>query len=423
MSAHAHTQAYVFTMNPAGKSVLAGEMSLGRSGGQFTYNNDWLKNPNAYAIDPVNLPLQKGSFRCENPDGVFPVFADAAPDAWGKLVMLQRHKSLPKNEIERLLQSSGNGIGTLRFSLSRTRPKTPAAREDISLLARLAEATEQVERQEELQPEQLRLIEPGSSLGGARPKTILSDGQDEYIAKFSKIGDLIDIPRVEYASMSLLRNMGFNVPPVRLVSLSTNKSAFLIRRFDIHNHHVTHHYVSAHALFNINRIRSFADGRYDPSGYVSFAKIIRGVSFAGLADCKELYRRLIVNVLFCNTDDHARNHGITYDLNRRQWNLAPLFDVLPIITGANQEQALSIGAQGRSSTLENVLSVSESFGLSTKQALEYAVDIYVHLGQWQTLFLESGVNRKDIRIINRLLEPKLKEARITMATHGLNIPM
>lgn len=190
------TDAYVFGMSPQGNPVLAGRLSVARTVGTFSYEPSWLEYAHHYPLDPVNLPLQAGPYRCRHNGGVFPVFSDAAPDAWGTRIMLLRHNSQPQNEIERLLRTSGRGVGSLQFSLSRSRPKEPEPSQNISLIERLSDAVEAIEAATPPDSEALRLVQPGSSMGGARPKVTLHEGDIEYLAKFSKSDDLIDVPRV-----------------------------------------------------------------------------------------------------------------------------------------------------------------------------------------------------------------------------------
>lgn len=176
------TEVYVFGMTPDGEPVLAGTLSIARTVGTFTYEQSWLEHPDCYPLDPVNLPLTSGPHKCHQKGGVFPVFSDAAPDAWGTKIMLLQHNSQPQNEIERLLRTSGRGVGSLQFSLSRSRPKSPGPSHDISLIEQLYDAVEAIDGATLPDAEVLRLVQPGSSMGGARPKVTLLDGNMEYLA-------------------------------------------------------------------------------------------------------------------------------------------------------------------------------------------------------------------------------------------------
>ena len=131
----AYQIAYVFASAPTGESLLCGK--LGLAGGTFTYADSWLNQPWAYPLDPANLPLSPVQFRTRLPAAVFGVFSDSGPDDWGRRVLLMAHSHAPENELERLLQGSGTGVGCLRFSLSQRSIKPVAALPDMSRVEEL----------------------------------------------------------------------------------------------------------------------------------------------------------------------------------------------------------------------------------------------------------------------------------------------
>lgn len=106
------TEAYVFAHSPTGNPVLAGKLAITRTSGTFTYSEQWLEEPWAYPLDPVNLKLTSGQITTRNDNKVFPVFSDAGPDDWGTRVLLLGHtccrhgasrrsrRGLPENFLE-----------------------------------------------------------------------------------------------------------------------------------------------------------------------------------------------------------------------------------------------------------------------------------------------------------------------------------
>lgn len=401
------TDAYAFGMSPEGSPVLAGRLSVARTVGTFTYEPSWLEYAHRYPLDPVNLPLKAGPYRCRHNGRVFPVFSDAAPDAWGTRIMLLQHKSQPRNEIERLLRTSSRGVGSLQFSLSRSRPKDPAPSQDISLIERLSDAVAAIEGATPPEAETLRLVQPGSSMGGARPKVTLHDGDVEYLAKFSKTDDLVDISRVEYATMRMLASTSLDIPKVRLEPVGKGRSAYLIERFDIKQQRTTHHYVSAHALFNIERLRTLPDGHLDPAGYVALTRHLRGHATHFAEDCRQLFLRALTNIALGNTDDHARNFGMRYDLRTREWSLAPVFDVVPIVSSNTQQQAMSLGVGGRESSWTNLLSCCTPFGLNETEAKQLALSHLAIIQNWEEFFRDAGVSGRDIALLRTVITPRM----------------
>lgn len=403
----AWNRAYVFGVSPQGKPVLAGNIRTRRAGGQFSYENSWLSYPDRYPLDPENLPLRPGSFECTHNMGVFPVFSDAAPDAWGTHIMLLNRRSQPANEIERLLLTSGRGVGSLQFSLSQSRPKQKVRSQDISLLERLYRVAELIDRSQALDDEQLRLLQPGSSMGGARPKTAIHDGPIEYLAKFSKDTDLVDVPRVEFATMRMLRETGLDVPPVRLEPVGRGRSAYLIERFDLYDACTTQHYVSAHAMFNVGRLRQIPDGHKDPAGYVALSHHLRSHSDHFVGDSEQLFLRALTNISLGNTDDHARNFGMCYNLATKQWSLAPVFDVLPIVSATAQPQAMTLGKYGRESSWDNLMSCIDAFGVSEARAVSLAKEHLSVLERWESFYRSAKVSENDIAVLRSVIQPRL----------------
>ncbi len=214
-----YDQAYVFSLSPQGERRLVGEIETSSLMCEFQYDSEWLDSPWAYPLDPVNLPLSPKRYHVHNLKNMFGVFSDAGPDSWGERVLLQHHNSLPRNETERLLRLSGMGVGCLQFSLSRTRPKEIPALPSMDRLLHLANATENLLLKHQLTNDELLLLEPGSSMGGARPKVTVCDKDGAWLVKFSRPDDLIDIPKIEYACMQLLSKAGINVPETKLMPL------------------------------------------------------------------------------------------------------------------------------------------------------------------------------------------------------------
>lgn len=396
-----YSSAYVFTLSPQGDRRLVGEIKTSNLMGEFQYDSEWLDTSWAYPLDPVNLPLAPMRYRVQNLRNMFGVFSDAGPDSWGERVLLQHHRSLPGNETERLLRLSGMGVGCLQFSLSRTRPKEIPALPSIVRLSRLSKATENLLSKHQLTKDELRLLEPGSSMGGARPKVTVCDKEDVWLVKFSRPDDLIDIPKVEYACMQLLSRLGVHVPETKLIELGDGKSAYMIKRFDrITGHPI--HFISAHSLFNTDRVRLIRDAHHDPVSYIALARHLRAYSARSIDDCQELYSRMVANVLLKNTDDHARNHAMVYNISKTEWRLAPAFDVLPSFSSQGQ-QALGVGCYGRESTIDNLLSASSAFGLSNEQAFQKIHAMKNVIQDWEHYFSKSGVTTADLKLLSKII--------------------
>lgn len=397
--------AYVFAPDVMGAPVLAGTITLHATAGEFIYADSWLALDWAYPLDPINLPLTPQRFTVSPKRQIFGVFGDAAPDAWGERIMLIRHNSVPKNQIEKLLRLSGAGVGGLHFSLSRSKPKLPDSLPPIELLDNLALAISDIEQKKLITPDQLKLIEHGSSMGGARPKVSVfekSTGKS-WLVKFTRADDLFDYPVVEYASMTFLSSLGVRVPQVKLFKLSNKQSCYLIERFDRLDHGM--HFISANSLYNIEKLRIYDKATDDPASYVALARILRKVANDPARECAELFKRLLINIVIGNTDDHGRNHAICFDVKDRVWSLTPAYDVLPILSSAG-EQGLSVGLEGRKSSIENALSCVKEFMLSPGEGRSLADEILRAFSGWKDHFKKCGVTEGDMQLIQSVIGDK-----------------
>ncbi|MGD8175535.1 type II toxin-antitoxin system HipA family toxin [Marinimicrobium sp. ARAG 43.8] len=395
--------AYVFTRTSGGELTRVGQLSARPPVGTFRYDSQWLENRDAYPLDPENLPLKAHTFRTTNRKAVFGVFTDAGPDDWGTRVLLLNNSSTPKNEIERLLRTSGSGVGTLAFSLSRSATRPASQPPDITLLAELSNVIQKVSERETLTSDQLALIEPGSSMGGARPKVVVCEGEESWLVKFSRVSDPVDIPRLEYATMKLLFQAGFHVPEVRLEELGNGQTAFLIKRFDRTPGQPVH-FLSANSLFNLDRVRTVRDSKLNPYSYINLARILRHHSSEPERDCHELFRRMVFNILIGNVDDHARNHGMIYEINQQRWGIAPAYDVLPTIHGAQGRQAMGVGVDGANSTKTNALSYANLFMLDKTTANRFYSEVKAIAEELPHFAQQAGMAAAEQSILTSFLK-------------------
>ena len=402
MTVPAFTSAYVFAHLAGGQRLLAGKLELHSDLGTFSYDSGWLDHPLAYPLDPVNLPLGPREYRTRNTKGVFGVFSDAGPDDWGTRILLMQQKSAPKNELERLLRTSGGGAGLLEFSLSRTAPREHPGFPGMELLDTLADTAAKIENRARLTSEQLALIEPGSSMGGARPKVVVADGQGAWLVKFSRSGDLVDLPRLEFAALRLMKNAGFDVPEIALRDLGGGRTAFLSRRFDREPQRPVH-VISANSLFNIDRLRAVRDSLKNPYSYINLANIIRRHAADPERDCLELYRRMLLNIFIGNTDDHARNHALIYDTVEQVWRLSPVFDVLPTIGGNRDRQAMGVGSDGGDSTAANALSYCKLFMVTELRARELVGEVRDLAKNLPDYAVAAGMREGDLELVRSYL--------------------
>lgn len=211
-----------------------------RQHSEFRYVDSWLADPRAFALSPdLSLgptPVFASMGAGGDPrDSLPPVFQDAAPDAWGRMLMERVHGA-GLSEFDMLtLTDDATRQGALRF-LDGDGRIILAGREPVPTLLQLAdlrEAAARAERRGEIANDDLRrLAGAGGSLGGARPKANVADGDALWIAKFSSVGDQSPVERIEVATLRLARACGLRAPDARLMLEQTDRPVALIRRFD-----------------------------------------------------------------------------------------------------------------------------------------------------------------------------------------------
>lgn len=365
--------------SPTTVALLKRERSNLRESGHLAYGLGYLERPAALALNPLHLPLQRATFalpaRLHREGGALPLtIKDALPDAWGLRVLAHELGGRLPSEREQLLLTNEDRVGAMVFSESRDMP--PPAELPHGELAQLADAVRRLQYDMDIPPPLKRLLRRGGSLGGARPKASFTHEHAVWLAKFPAAGDPLDVQLLEAAALGLAMRCGIQVPQFMTMPLGRGETAFLSRRFDRPGPHARQrlHYLSASALLDIP---------YESSAgsYVEFARVIRRLSLRPGADLKELFRRLVFNLLIDNTDDHLKNHGMLYS-GADRYVLSPAFDIVPQLTNLGY-QMLSIDGTTQESSLELAVQSAAHFDLSADQARatvkEMAGIVY---GQW-----------------------------------------
>nr|WP_320114935.1 HipA domain-containing protein [uncultured Desulfuromonas sp.] len=352
------------------KPVVAGKLEADNHLVQFNYGKSYLNRPEAIPIYDPELPLQPGILPLLGDLEIPNCIRDAAPDAWGRRVIINRQlgkkgrhtDTAELDELTYLLESGSDRIGALDFQRS-PREYTPRSPHNARL-EELLESAERVEKGVPLTPELDQALFHGSSIGGARPKALIEDRGTKYIAKFSSSSDTYSVVKAEYIAMRLAAMAGLNVAPVRLVK-AAGKDVLLIERFDrlrSDSGWTRKSMVSALTLFGLSDMTA----RY--ASYEELAQMIRARFSRPKQTLQELYGRLVFNILCGNTDDHARNHAAFWD--GRELTLTPAYDICPQArTGNEATQAMLIVGNNRFSQLKTCLEVAPHFLLSADEAM------------------------------------------------------
>jgi serine/threonine-protein kinase HipA len=323
---------------------------------------------------------------------------DARPDRWGEKVIrfVDRPKRL--SLMEYLYYAGDDRFGALGVSTSSSHysPRAGGPLPRLEQAQQLSEVVAKIEAQEPITIlEALMIAGGGSPLGGAKPKALIAIDDEQWVIKFFN-NEPVDTPLIEHATMTLALKAGICVAQTRVISLA-GANAFAVRRFDREGARRIHSISAGTAIR-----AATASGAEPEMGYPELARILRrvGITRNGLneQDARELFRRMVFNILLDNTDDHEKNHALLVmnPYANGRLRLAPAYDVLPTNSGQGYQEFIC-GDQGRDSTLTNAMSQCEAFGLTRPAAAAEVMAVIAVVNTWQAHFEQTGVTARDIR--------------------------
>ena len=368
-------------------------------GVSLRYGAEWLANGFALSED---LPLVDTEFL---PPGRLAADAqravgavdDARPDRWGEKVIRFVDKPKRLSLMEYLYYAGDDRFGALGVSTSAS-TYSPRANGPLPRLAdaqRLSEVAAKIEASEPLTALEAKIMAGGGSpLSGAKPKALIDIAGEQWVIKFFN-NELVDSPLIEHATMTLAQRAGITVAETQLIHL-TGEHAIAIRRFDRAPGR------RIHSISAGTAIRAATPSGAEPEmGYPELARILRRVGVTQddthQRDARELFRRMVFNILVDNTDDHEKNHSLLVvdPLRHGRLKLAPAYDVLPTNSGQGVQEFIC-GAQGRDSTLDNAMSQCDAFGLLPAQAAAEVATVIEVVNTWRQHFADAGVSARDL---------------------------
>jgi serine/threonine-protein kinase HipA len=399
------TECFVYITLPGQtKAVTAGRFVLSKSRdgtplGKFVYGKSYLARNDAVEIDPVELKLSAETYETTRLRGLFGALRDAAPDSWGQRVIEKHSGKTMLGELDYLLESPDDRAGALSFGLGQE-PPLPRRKFNKTLeLGKLQEIADAIVRDDikergddAVQIEELMLI--GTSMGGARPKTVVEDDQGLWIAKFNRADDRWNYASVEHAMLVLAKKCGISAAESRVVQVG-GKHVLLVRRFD--RFKIDKGYARARMISGLTLLRADENER-DRWSYISLAEEIRRVAANPSKDAAELFRRMCFNALISNIDDHPRNHALI--AKEREWNLSPAYDLTPSPAQERRDLAMTCGDKGRFACASNILSQHTRFLLGPVDAKKVVENMREQVSAtWCDVVRAEGVSEKDAEAI------------------------
>lgn len=400
-------QLHLWWLAQPSEPIYIGQLNTARTqrGVSLRYDVGWLARGFALSED---LPLIDQEFLPREKDTAAGAVDDARPDRWGERVIRFVDKPSRLSLLEYLYFAGDDRFGALGVSTS---PETYSARRfgpmpSLEDVAAIDELVKKVLANEPIPEAQKRLIAPGVTMGGARPKALIAIDGHQWVVKFSD-GDATDTPLVEHASMTLAARAGIRVAPTRAFRLHDGH-AVAVKRFDRAGDQRLHAITANVAL----------KAAGEQIGYPELAQLLRrrGIPANGtnMAQMRELFRRMVFNILIDNTDDHEKNHALLMD-DAQQFSLSPAFDVLPSEQALGYQQ-MRVGTDEADSTLENAMSMCASFMLSKAEAREEISTVAKVVANWKKHFATIGVSERDIDLLAEQVDrPFLTDQRTAYA--------
>ncbi|MDP2020367.1 MAG: type II toxin-antitoxin system HipA family toxin [Hydrogenophaga sp.] len=376
-------------VNPAAPT-LVGKLQLSQlvpDCATFAYDASWWQFPLS-----EDLPLVPGQTFSTGEKGSVPgAIDDARPDRWGERIIRQIERPARLSVLEMLLFAGDDRFGALGVSVSAEQymPRRLGPYPVLSDLARLSAAVEDVQTQAPITADLQRLIQPGVTLGGARPKALLQTDAGPCVVKFSELDDAVDTPLVEHATLTLAALAGIDVAKTSVLPLPPRhgkaRHALTIQRFDRLGD-LRLHCLSARTLLRAARL---------PESYSALATVLLRLGHPDRQGAmrEELFRRMVFNILMDNTDDHERNHSVRLAFDGYH-ELTPAYDVVPTLQNLGY-QAMSVGSAGAASSLDNALTELSEFGIKKARAIELIQQVARTVDGWEAHFAQLGVGAAD----------------------------
>ena len=382
-----------FLATPQEIGILGYEHVRGKDHFVFEYSREWLKKHGGILLsgDLLNVPSLQHP---RSNDSVFGFVKDSFPDRWGRLLLDRRERLIAQSEgrPKRMLTNYDYLIGIEDFTrMGGIRYKSEDSEEYINAsekylvppiesLRALCDACHEIELAEERNelPDQRwldQLIDPGTSLGGARPKANVIDTDGKlYVAKFPSKKDLENTELIEHFSHKLAATAGISVAKTRTIKISKDRDLLLSERFDRSSEGKRIHFASAMSLLGLDDGAGSSTG----NGYLDIVDfILQGCVNAG-KNLRELYRRVAFNVMFGNTDDHFRNHGFL--LTSKGWTLSPAYDINP---GEKSYQCRLIDQYTEESDIKALLSACNNYMLEEQEASGIIEEVRTAIKDWR----------------------------------------
>ncbi len=393
-------------LNKNSSDVLIGKLNVdvlrGKESFSFEYDNSYLERKDFTLFDP-DLLFFKGRQYPSDEKTLFGIFTDSCPDRWGRQ-LIQRNEALQariENRSVRKLNESDyllgiddySRMGALRFKTNPEGPFLSPSNEnsvpiwtsirELEQAAILIDSVSDIDNYENSKRLKL-LLQPGSSLGGARPKASVRDTDGNlWIAKFPSKTDSLDVGAWEMVVHNLAQDCNLNVPNAISKKYSNNGTTFLVQRFDRTAEGNRIHFISAMTALG----KKDGDNSDSGSSYLDIASFIQQNSEKPREDLLELWKRIVFSIAVSNTDDHLRNHGFLF--SGKGLRLSPMYDVNPNPNGYGL--SLNIDEYENSLDFDVAIDASVYYEINKDNAKKMVDEIKRKVSMWRYVAQNIGI--------------------------------
>ena len=372
----------------------------------FKFSDIWLKKYRSVFLS-ADLNNYPGQQYTQPGKDIFGCFSDSLPDRWGRTLLNRREQVLAENEHRPIRHLSSfdyliglddcSRMGGFRFKQelneeyinSSVKLRIPPLTDIRTLIS----ASEEIEKSEE--KNQLpdlkwisQLVQPGSSLGGARPKAnILDENSNLCVAKFPSRKDAYDMAIWEHFAHLLATNAGIHAAATRVLFTNDKYHTLLSKRFDRTTENKRIHFASAMTLLGLTD----GDNASLGYGYLDMVDFILQYCTNVDENLQELYRRVAYNICIGNSDDHFRNHGFL--LTPKGWTLSPAYDMNPTLS---DYQSLLISNNTTRADLGALLNASEDYMLNRETAESIILQVVNAVKGWENVATRLGISNSEM---------------------------
>ena len=367
----------------------------------FQYHSDFLQSDCYRNLFPTGI-LKRTSqvqvfsqYRSDTFRGLPPMIADSLPDVFGNIIFKKWLESGNKafnqiSVIEQLTYVADRGMGALEYCPSKELPQSTSIvlNEIIAVLKEVLQAKNIVHHSTLHHEALLNIFKMGSSVGGARPKVLISEHKSSgefipgdlnhspdyhhYLIKLH-LDDQLGYSRevIEYAYYLTATYLGISMMPSKLIE----QKHFATLRFDRQDGKKKH-------VLTATGLTGWDFQSPKESSYENLFELALFLKVP-YRDIEELFKRMVFNVVFFNSDDHLKNHSFLYDEENDKWKISPAYDITfslnPLMNYTRVSRALSINGKRIDIGLADVLTIAETYTIKNpKRFIQETQDAMVY---------------------------------------------